>query len=523
MGRFVNPDNSAFQKAVNSEIYVDKTGFLSYTNKVIDTKQAFICNSRPRRFGKSTTADMLAAYYSKGCDSENLFADLAVSDTEDFHKYLNKYDVIHFDVQWFITENNISEIVNTIQNNIVEELKKEYPDILDSDVTGLPDAMSIINQETGNRFIVIIDEWDAMFRECKGADEILDNYILLLRSLFKSSLTDQLFAGVYMTGILPIKKYGHESAVSDFYEYSMVEPRPLQEYIGFTTEEVKSLCQKYDKDYTIMQEWYDGYTVGGVHVYNPKSVMESILRDKYSSYWTKTETCEALRNYIDMNFDGLKDTVVDMLGGEKCEVDTGSFQNDMTSMKSRDDVLTLLIHLGYLAYDEDTRCVSIPNVEIREEFIRAIKNGNRTELMKAVLRSDSILQATWEKDGRKVAEIVNEIHNEDTASVFYNNEQALRSVIKMAYLSSMDYYSKMEEIPAGKGVADILFFPKAGSQKPALIVELKWNQSEQKALNQILDKKYTSVLKGYQGDVLLVGINYNEKSKEHGCVIQEMK
>ena len=146
MGRFVNPDNSAFQKAVNSEIYVDKTGFLSYTNKVIDTKQAFICNSRPRRFGKSTTADMLAAYYSKGCDSENLFADLAVSDTEDFHKYLNKYDVIHFDVQWFITENNISEIVNTIQNNIVEELKKEYPDILDSDVTGLPDAMSKIGR-----------------------------------------------------------------------------------------------------------------------------------------------------------------------------------------------------------------------------------------------------------------------------------------------------------------------------------------------------------------------------------------
>ena len=237
------------------------------------------------------------------------------------------------------------------------------------------DALCKMNQITGRKLILIIDEWDAMFRECKGADEILDNYILLLRSLFKSSLTDQLFAGVYMTGILPIKKYGHESAVSDFYEYSMVEPRPLQEYIGFTTEEVKSLCQKYDKDYTIMQEWYDGYTVGGVHVYNPKSVMESILRDKYSSYWTKTETYEALRNYIDMNFDGLKDTVVDMLGGEKCEVDTGSFQNDMTSMKSRDDVLTLLIHLGYLAYDEDKRCVSIPNVEIREEFIRAIKNG----------------------------------------------------------------------------------------------------------------------------------------------------
>ena len=223
MGRFVNPDNSAFQKAVNSEIYVDKTGFLSYTNKVIDTKQAFICNSRPRRFGKSTTADMLAAYYSKGCDSENLFADLAVSDTEDFHKYLNKYDVIHFDVQWFITENNISEIVNTIQNNIVEELKKEYPDILDSDVTGLPDAMSIINQETGNRFIVIIDEWDVLIRDEAQNQNIQEAYIGLLRRMFKGIEPTKYMALAFLTGILPIKKLKTQSALNNFDEFTMLD------------------------------------------------------------------------------------------------------------------------------------------------------------------------------------------------------------------------------------------------------------------------------------------------------------
>ena len=255
----------------------------------------------------------------------------------------------------------------------------------------LIDALCIMHEITNEKFILIIDEWDAMFRECKGQDKILDTYILLLRSLFKSSLTDQLFAGVYMTGILPIKKYGHESAVSDFYEYTMVDPNPLQEYIGFTEEEVERLCRKHQKDYASMQQWYDGYFVGGIHVYNPKSVMESILRDKFSSYWTKTETYEALRDYIDMNFDGLKAAVVNMLGGAACEVDTGSFQNDMTSMKSKDDVLTLLIHLGYLAYDEDEQSVRIPNVEVRQEFVRAIKNGNRTELMKAIQRSDEIL------------------------------------------------------------------------------------------------------------------------------------
>ena len=270
-----------------------------------------------------------------------------------------------------------------------------------------------------------------------------------------------------------------------------------------------------------MQQWYDGYFVGGIHVYNPKSVMESILRNKFSSYWTKTETYEALRDYIDMNFDGLKDAVIDMLGGAVCEVDTGSFQNDMTSMKSKDDVLTLLIHLGYLAYDEEKQTVGIPNVEIRQEFIRAIKNGNRTELMRAIQRSDDILRATWQMDGGTVAELINEIHDEDTATVFYNNEQALRSVVKMAYLSSVDYYTKMEELSAGKGIADLVFYPKVGVDKPALLVELKWNKTKEAAIAQIKEKNYMNVLKNYHGNILLVGINYNRETKEHSCLIEK--
>ena len=407
-----------------------------------------------------------------------------------------------------------------MEKEIIRDLERVYPQVQNQE--NLIDALCIMHEITNEKFILIIDEWDAMFRECKGQDKILDTYILLLRSLFKSSLTDQLFAGVYMTGILPIKKYGHESAVSDFYEYTMVDPNPLQEYIGFTEEEVERLCRKHQKDYASMQQWYDGYFVGGIHVYNPKSVMESILRDKFSSYWTKTETYEALRDYIDMNFDGLKDAVVNMLGGAACEVDTGSFQNDMTSMKSKDDVLTLLIHLGYLAYDEDEQSVRIPNVEVRQEFVRAIKNGNRTELMKAIQRSDEILQATWQKDGDSVAELINEIHDEDTASLFYNNEQALRSVIKMAYLSSLDDYTRVEEMPAGKGIADMIFYPKKETQVPALIVELKWDKTKEDAVEQMKEKKYVRALKHFQGEVLLVGINYNHTTREHSCLIERV-
>lgn len=518
-GKILNLGNEGFRSIRNSE-YIDKSGLIRFVNRCLNTPQKLICVSRPRRFGKSFATKMLCAYYSKGCDSHELFSDLQIAQDETFEQHLNHYPVLYLDITLFLSTMKPDDtLVEQIEREIIEDLAKVYPEVKEQ--TRLLDALCVLWKRNGEKLILIIDEWDAMFRECRGKEKILNSYILLLRSLFKSSLTDQLFAAVYMTGILPIKKYGHESAVSDFYEYTMVEPNPLQEYIGFTEKEVQYLCGKYEKDYTKMRQWYDGYYAGGIHVYNPKSVMESILRNKYGNYWTKTETYEALRDYIDLNFDGLKDAVIDMLGGAECEVDTGSFQNDMTSMNSRDDVLTLLIHLGYLAYNEEKSAVFIPNTEIRQEFVRAIKNGNRSELMKAIVRSDRILEATWEKDGDTVAYIINEIHNEDTATVFYNNEQALRSVVKMAYLSGRDYYTRMEEVAAGKGIADIIFYPKKESGKPAIIVELKWDQTEKKALDQIRERNYQLGLKEYHGKVMLVGINYSKKTKEHTCKIEE--
>ena len=245
---------------------------------------------------------MLCAYYSKDCDSRELFEDLKIAHDPTFETNLNQYHVIYLDITLFLsTLKQDDQLVKRMEKEIIRDLERVYPQVQNQE--NLIDALCIMHEITNEKFILIIDEWDAMFRECKGQDKILDTYILLLRSLFKSSLTDQLFAGVYMTGILPIKKYGHESAVSDFYEYTMVDPNPLQEYIGFTEEEVERLCRKHQKDYASMQQWYDGYFVGGIHVYNPKSVMESILRDKFSSYWTKTETYEALRHYIHINID----------------------------------------------------------------------------------------------------------------------------------------------------------------------------------------------------------------------------
>ena len=411
--KYINIGNEGFATIRNGE-YVDKSGLISFMNSCLATSQKLVCVSRPRRFGKSFGAKMLCAYYCKECDSLSLFEDLKISKDPSFKKHLNKYDVIYLDMTYFLSIiQDDEDLIGCIERNVIEDISYDFPET--SNDSNLIDVFGKVVAITGQKLILIIDEWDAPFRECKGNNEILEKYIKLLRSLFKSSFMDNLFDGVYMTGILPIKKYGHESAMSDFYEYSMVEPRPLQEYIGFTESEVRDICDKKSIDFEELKLWYDGYCVADEHIFNPKSVMESVLRKKLSNYWTKTETYESLRDYIDMNFDGLKDAVIDMVGGGHIKVDTNSFQNDLTSMGNKDDVLTLLIHLGYLAFDEDKETVSIPNDEIKSEFIRAIKNGNRKELMKAVQQSDKLLEATWNQDSDTVADIIEEIHMDETA------------------------------------------------------------------------------------------------------------
>lgn len=518
--KYVNVGDDGFRTIRNSE-YIDKSGLISFMNSCLSTSQKLICVSRPRRFGKSFGAKMLCAYYCKECDSKDLFSDLTIAKDKSFKTHLNQHDVVYLDMTFFIsTLKDDEDLIDKIEKEVIEDLSNIFPAVIND--TSLINAFSKYVAFNGQKLILIIDEWDAPFREFKDNAEILEKYINLLRSLFKSNFTDRLFDGVYMTGILPIKKYGHESAMSDFFEYSMVEPRPLQEYIGFTEKEVAGLCQKHDINFEELKSWYDGYHVGDEHLFNPKSVMESILRKKLSNYWVKTETYESLRDYIDMNFDGLKDAVVDMIGGASIKVDTNSFQNDLTSMENRDDVLTLLIHLGYLAYDENEEKVSIPNDEIKSEFVRALKNGNKKELIKAIQKSNKLLDATWNMDEDTVAQLVEEMHSEITAPTFYNNEQALRSVIKMAYISSIDYYSRIDELPTGKGFADMVFWPKKKASCPALIVELKWDKSSSKALEQIDNNRYADIFNGFSGSVLKIGINYSTKDKKHSCKIEKI-
>ena len=278
MGRFVNPDNSAFQVALNSEIYVDKTGLLEYTNKVLNTKQGFICNSRPRRFGKSMTADMLTAYYSKGCDSKEMFSKLTISNSKDFQRHLNQYDVIHLDIQWFLSlSSNSSDVISLITQSILKELRENYSKELSQEVTTLPDALSCIKQETGQKFILIIDEWDVLIRDEAMNQNVQKEYIDFLRGILKGSEPTKYIQLAYLTGILPIKKIKTQSSLNNFDEFTMIDASNLAPFIGFTQDEVKDLCAVYDIDFQQVKRWYNGYILEDYQVYNPIAVVNVIL------------------------------------------------------------------------------------------------------------------------------------------------------------------------------------------------------------------------------------------------------
>jgi hypothetical protein len=522
MGRYLNPGNVGFQTIRNS-LYVDKSEMISFINSTIGTVDKLTCVSRPRRFGKSFAVKMLCAYYDKSCDSRVLFQDLKIAKNIDFEKYLNRYQVIYLDITLFIsTATDIQKVVTDMNDKVVKEIQLSYPEIKKED--SLADMLFNVSSKTGDKFIIIIDEWDALFREAKEDKSLQKKYLQFLRSLFKrkSSLTDTMIEAAYMTGILPIKKYGTQSALTDFREYTMIAPKKLAEYVGFTELEVENLCKEYDMDFKEMKKWYDGYSFSKIEsVYSPNSVIEAIRNEEYNTYWTETETYESLKIYIDMDEDGLRSSIVQLLGGLNCNIDIGTFQNDMTSIKSKDDIFTLLIHLGYLAYDSSTRTVRIPNEEVRREFIRALKTSRHTESIKLILESDKLLQNTLSFNEEAVAQAIQKIHSMATAPIFYNNEQALRSVIRMAYISCVDEFQEIQELPSGNGYADIVYLPKKNSMMPIMIVELKWNKTAKGAIQQIKERNYPQIFDGFGSEILLVGINYDETTKKHSCKIEK--
>ncbi len=522
MGIYLNPRNDGFKEAIRSEIYVDKTGLIACTNKYLGTEQKYICVSRPRRFGKSMALKMLAAYYSCDCDSRGLFAGLKIERNPTFEENLNRYNVIFLNMQQFLIRARSQDVTDYMEQMVISELRDIYGELFSEKETILAAALEQIYVKTKKKFVFLIDEWDCVMRERQESEDLQKQYLDFLRNLLK----DQTYVALaYMTGILPVKKYGQHSALNMFWEYSMIDQGFFEEYTGFTETEVKELCEKYAMDYVETGSWYDGYRLTKFrHVYNPKSVVEAMHRRKFSNYWTSTESYDALKLYMDLDFDGLRKNIVQMLGGQQIKVNTLSFQNDMRNFRTKDDVLTLLIHLGYLAFDSEKEEAFIPNREIVREYENAMSVGGWPEVMRVLKASEKLLEDTLRCDGKSVAEGLDRAHTEVASILTYNDENSLGCAIGLAYYSARKDYKLIRELPAGHGYADVVFLPLPFCDKPALVVELKYDQSAETALSQIKDRKYTQALEGYSGEVLLVGVNYDKdnKNKPHSCVIEKL-
>ena len=555
MGTYVNPGKNNFQMSVNSEIFVDKTEMIAFLNTLVNTQQRYASVSRPRRFGKSMAVDMLCAYYGRGADSRKMFekrklaASAPVRNGENeipWDAYLGKFDVIRLVMTDFFKQGRkIADGIRTMTSRILEELEEMYPGVR-YDPNDLVYSMDRFYRKSGIQFVILIDEWDAVFRIQKEEGAGQTEYLDFLRDWMKDK---PYIALAYMTGILPIKKYGRHSALNMFTEYSMMFPRQAAKYTGFTEEEVFSLCNRYGRDYEAVKNWYDGYAVSDVvppdpdheeqkttgkapraaryELYSPLSVVEAMTTGVIRDYWNETETYEALAEYIRKDFDGLKDAVALLMDGGRLKVDTSTYQNDMTTFHGRDDVLSLLIHLGYLGFNDEKSEVFIPNREILGEFRTSTKTKEWEGAFRAYEKSQELLRATWDKNEARVAELLEEAHK-SAANKTYHDEAALSYAIQLGYYAAQKYYTTILELDSGKGYADIVYLPAPlYPDLPVLLIELKYDQSAETAITQIRKQKYPDRLEHYKGNILLVAVDYNKdvsskKSdfKHHTCRIE---
>ena len=517
MGIYLNPGFENYKEMTSAKIYVDKTMMIAEVNKLMDSGNKYICMSRPRRFGKTIASNMLCAYYSKGCDTRELFSSFKIANDPSFPEKLNKYNVIKIDwnSEYQNTEDE-SAIIDRTVAKIKAEFREEYPDIFTDD-DSLGDYILKVYKETGDTFVILMDEYDVFIRE-RADEKQFARYLKLLNGLFKSDTIRPAISLAYLTGILPIVRDKVQSKLNNFSEYTILDAFSLAEYVGFTSEEVKALCDEYGMDYDECRQWYNGYHQRGYELYNPESVVMSMKSGYYEGYWGKTSSYQVISDRICENFDGVRERVVQMLSGESIDVNVTRFLNTMDSFFTKNDVFTYLIHLGYLAYDRETKTCRIPNMEVRQEWLNAIEDDPDYAVTNKIIEaSKQLLADTIAGDEDAVARALDESHVHVTSNRSYNNEDALGSAIYLSFIYALNDYTCVREMTAGKGFADLVYIPvhPGDENRPAMIIELKRNDSANSAIRQIRDKQYFRSLEHYQGRLLFVGIDYDEKEKTH--------
>ena len=550
MGNILNPtENNSFIKLANSKkyLFVDKTDFIEHINERINEDNCFLAITRPRRFGKTVTAHMLSAYYSKGYAGQNIFDKLEIANKPSFAEHLNKYNVLYIDMNSIrddyiaYTEDEdlqvkgVTSIVDYLQYSVIEELKenKEYANILsESRKVGKKNLSSALNEicnQTKEQFILIMDEWDLICREYRNEPELLEKFIEVMRGLFKSDKGQACFALAYLTGILPIKKYNSQSALNVFKEYNMLSPEPYEKYFGFTEEEVAEIVKlpQCKISHQALKEWYEGYKLNGIDIYNPNSVVSAISDCKCKSYWSGTSSNEEVVRLINMDFQGIKEDIINLIEGDEVTFSCANFQNDMVTIKDKNDIFSLLVCLGYLGCSETKnqfrKVAYVPNTEIKAVLMDIVREQNWYERMETIKRSENLLKAIRELDGTTVATIIQELHNSSAVSLLdYNDEESLTYCVMTGLLwSTLDDYSYHREEQAGKGRVDLVYEPIT-RRHPLILIEFKYDGSAEEAIAQIKKQEYFKRYIGQYRDIIIVGINYSTKTKDHQCLIEKL-
>ncbi len=549
MGSILNPtiENSFLSLANRKDkyLFVDKSDFIEITNKRLNEDDRFMAVTRPRRFGKTVTAHMLLAYYSKGYADRKIFDGLHIADKSNYAEHLNKYDVIYIDMNTIDglfdgyssqkqRVESVNDLVDYFEYSVIKELKSssKFSECLENHQTGntgLLETLLAITQDLNTKFIFIMDEWDLVYREYRDDEILQKKFIKLLKNLFKSDGGKACFALAYLTGILPIKKYNSQSALNDFDEYNMLSPGDCAPYFGFTEDEVADIVKSPNckVSHQNLKEWYEGYKIKGVDIYNPNSVCKAVSRNECISYWSGTSSNEEFVRLINTDFQGIKEDIINLIEGDEVTFSCANFQNDMVNIKDKNDVFSLLVCLGYLGCSETKnkyrKVAYVPNAEIKAVLMDIVREQNWYERMETIKRSENLLKAIKEPDGATVAAIIQEIHNSSAVALLdYNDEESLTYCVMTGLLwATLDDYSYHREDQAGKGRVDLVYEPITRRQ-PLILIEFKYDGSAEEAISQIKSQEYFKRYTGQYRNIIIVGINYSTRTKEHQCLIEKL-
>ena len=513
-----NFKNNEFELIAKDKFFVDKAKIIKDINNLIGIKDRLICITRPRRFGKTINAMMLACYYSKNADFKELFDRLEVSKSDSYLEHLNNHNVVYITFSKPILDyKNYIEYIGGFTKQIMEDLEEQFGVEIDENKK-LGKVFEDLYNETNQGFIFIIDEWDYIFNNNLFSEDDRKKFLRFLEDLLKDRPYVEL---AYMTGVLPIAKYSQGSALNMFREYNILNDKIYHKYFGFTLEETKKLCDKQSEvTFNQLKEWYDGYkTYSGADVFNPRSVVCALSDGVCQSYWTNTGPMDEILYYINQDIDSVKNDIIQMTSGIPLEIKLKGYGAEQKELNTRNQILSAMTIYGFLSYHDET--LTIPNKELRIKFDEALEDKSMGAVSEIVMKSNEMLKATLRKDTETMEKLIQEAHDINIPIIKYNDENSLACIITLVYLSARSKYKIVREMPAGIGFTDFIFYPNDKS-KPAFIIELKKDSTPDEALKQIKEKRYPLALKDYTGQKLAVGITYDSKQKQHHVKIEEI-